>query len=97
MPAARRVCRSGHRAHHYHRRARRSLTAAAQGESPSPSTATQVRDWTGASALGRTAGAAFPDRQRRDHRRQLRGLAVLRAPAPAPCRLRGVLLSLHGQ
>jgi len=36
-----------------------------------------------ASPLGRNACAALPDRQRGDHRRQLRGLVVLRATASA--------------
>ena len=51
----------------------------------------------GASALGRHPGAALPVRQRRDHRRQLRGLALLRAPAPQPRRLPRLVLPVHGQ
>src|SRR4029453_5460623 len=63
----------------------------------SPERRTRVRDWAGASALRWIASSALPDRQRLDHRRQLRGLAVLRDAAPAPCRVPCVLLSLHGQ
>src|SRR6476620_9249520 len=78
----------------------RSLTRPAlqigQSHRFEPGTET-VRDWTGASALRWVAGSAIPDRQRLDHRRQLRSLALLRVATPAPCGLRGVVLSLHGQ
>ena len=50
---------------------------------PGPPDAAVVRDWIRAPALRWTARAAAADRQHRDHRRQLRGLALLRAPAPS--------------
>jgi len=56
-----------------------------------------VRELTRASALRRDPCTSLPDRQRCDHRRQLRGVALLRAPAPAVVCLPRLLLPLHRQ
>src|SRR5262249_17069473 len=82
-------------------RARRPARGSYSGENvrdaPDGAAGARVRELPRASALGRNPDAPLPDRQRLDHRRQLRGLALLRAPAPPafgpPC----VLLSVHGQ
>src|ERR1041384_8377116 len=49
-----------------------------------------------AAALRWNPGAALPDRHCRDHRRQLRGLALLRAAESALSRVPRLLLPLHG-
>src|SRR5262249_3655238 len=82
-------------------RARRPACGSYSGENvrdaPDGAAGARVRELPRASALGRDPDAPLPDRHRPAHRRQLRGLALLRAPAPPafgpPC----VLLSVHGQ
>src|SRR2546430_1914330 len=56
-----------------------------------------VRELSRASALRRDPGAPVPDRQRLDHRRLLRGVAVLRAPTPPVVGVPCVVLRVHGQ
>src|SRR5262249_40829242 len=56
-----------------------------------------VRDFPGAPDLGWDPDPALSDRQRLDHRRELRGLDLLRAPASESIGLPRLLLSLHGQ
>src|SRR5215472_1022548 len=88
-------------------RARVSIDSAARagaGKQPSagrvrdPRTAAvQLRSFAGAPAVRWDPGTTLSDRQCRDHRRQLRGLALLRTPAPGPGGVPRLVLSLHGQ
>src|SRR5262249_8134199 len=57
----------------------------------------KLKDSARAPPLGRDSDSALSDRQRLDHRRELRGLAFLRAPPPPKVCLPRLLLPLLGQ
>ena len=57
----------------------------------------EVQNPRRAPALRRTSVASLPDRQRRAHRRELRRVDLLRAPAPATVGLPRFVLPVHGR
>ena len=76
---------------------RNAVYRSASERSPMPAGRRPSQRCAHASALRRHPGSALPDRQRRDHRGELRRLALLRAAAPAISVVPRVVLSVHRQ